>query len=78
VGPVSAARGAASGGLRHDRSPATTSTISSTGGRTIFDFLRRFAPFHFGILCERWLRTLLNRIDPILFKRCFESWVAEM
>jgi predicted transposase YbfD/YdcC len=24
------------------------------------------------------LRILLNRVDPILFKRCFESWVASM
>jgi predicted transposase YbfD/YdcC len=40
------------------------------------DFLRRLAPFDHGIPCERWLRILLNRIDPILFKRCFESWVA--
>lgn len=40
------------------------------------DFLRKFAPFHYGIPCERWLRILLNRIDPILFKRCFEGWVA--
>jgi predicted transposase YbfD/YdcC len=47
-------------------------------GENHLDFLRRFAPFHFGIPCERWLRTLLNRIDPILFKRCFESWVASM
>jgi predicted transposase YbfD/YdcC len=47
-------------------------------GRHRLDFLRRFSSFHFGIPCERWLRTLLNRIDPILFKRCFESWVAEM
>lgn len=45
-------------------------------GEYHLDFLRRFAPFHHGIPCERWLRILLNRIDPILFKRCFESWVA--
>ncbi len=45
-------------------------------GEHHLDFLRRFAPFHHGIPCERWLRILLNRIDPILFKRCFESWVA--
>lgn len=45
-------------------------------GKHHLDFLRRFAPFHHGIPCERWLRILLNRIDPILFKRCFESWVA--
>ena len=47
-------------------------------GRHHLDFLRRFSPFHHGIPCERWLRMLLNRVDPILFKRCFESWVAQM
>jgi len=47
-------------------------------GEHHLDFLRRFAPFHHGIPCERWLRILLNRIDPVLFKRCFESWVAAM
>jgi predicted transposase YbfD/YdcC len=45
-------------------------------GEHHLDFLRRFAPFHHGIPCERWLRILLNRIDPILFKHGFESWVA--
>jgi predicted transposase YbfD/YdcC len=39
-------------------------------------FLRKFAPFHHAIPCERWLRILINRIDPFLFRRCFESWVA--
>jgi predicted transposase YbfD/YdcC len=47
-------------------------------GELHLDFLRRFAPFEFGIPCERWLRLLLNRIDPFLFKRCFEGWVAAM
>lgn len=47
-------------------------------GRLNLDFLRRFAPFHHGIPCERWLRILVNRIDPVLFGRCFESWVAAM
>jgi hypothetical protein len=47
-------------------------------GEHHLDFLRRFAPFHHGVPCERWLRILVNRIDPILFKRCFESWVAAM
>lgn len=41
-------------------------------------FLRRFSEFHFGIPCERWLRILVNRIDPILFGRCFESWIAAL
>ena len=29
-------------------------------------FLRQFSPFYFGIPRERWLRTLINRVDPIL------------
>jgi predicted transposase YbfD/YdcC len=41
-------------------------------------FLRRFSEFHFGIPCERWLRILVNRIDPILFGRCFDSWIAAL
>jgi len=45
-------------------------------GEHHLDFLRKFAPFDHGIACERWLRILINRIDPILFKRCFEGWVA--
>lgn len=49
-----------------------------TWGELNLDFLRRFAPFHHGIPGERWLRILINRIDPILFKRCFEDWVAAM
>jgi len=44
-------------------------------GEHHLDFLRRFSPFHFGIPCVRWLRTLVNRVDPILFARCFESWI---
>jgi predicted transposase YbfD/YdcC len=40
--------------------------------------LRRFAPFHHAIPCARWLRALVNRIDPVLFGRCFESWIAAL
>jgi len=47
-------------------------------GNHHLDFLRRFAPFHFGIPCARWLRTLVNRLDPILFGHCFESWIKEL
>jgi predicted transposase YbfD/YdcC len=47
-------------------------------GEAHLSFLRRFAPFHHGVPGERWLRILLNRIDPLLFKRCFEGWVAAM
>ena len=47
-------------------------------GKHHLDFLRRFAPFHFGIPCARWLRTLVNRLDPALFGKCFEDWIKEL
>ena len=45
-------------------------------GEQHLDFLRRFSEFYHGIPCARWLRDLVNRIDPALFRRCFNSWVA--
>jgi len=47
-------------------------------GEDHIDFLRRFCEFHHGIPCERWVRTLFNRVDPVLFSRCFKSWVAAL
>jgi len=47
-------------------------------GESHLAFLRRFSEFHFGIPSERWLRDLVNRIDPRLFGRCFESWIAAL
>lgn len=47
-------------------------------GEHHLDFLRRFSEFHHGVPCARWLRDLMNRIDPMLFARCFEAWVAEI
>lgn len=47
-------------------------------GQHHLPFLRRFSEFHFGVPCERWLRSLVNRIDPILFGRCFESWIRAL
>ena len=47
-------------------------------GKHHIGFLRRFAEFHHGIPCERWLRTLVNRVDPVLFGRCFDSWIATL
>src|ERR1700676_3531200 len=47
-------------------------------GEHHLDFLRRFAPFHHGIPCERWLRTLVNRVNPLTFVRCFEDWIRAM
>jgi len=47
-------------------------------GKHHLAFLRRFSEFHHGIPCERWVRCLVNRIDPALFGRCFENWVAAL
>jgi len=38
-------------------------------GKHHLDFLRRFSEFHHGIPRERWVRKLVNRVDPILFGR---------
>jgi predicted transposase YbfD/YdcC len=47
-------------------------------GEHHLDFLRRFSDFHHGVPCARWLRDLVNRIDPALFARCFQGWVAAL
>jgi predicted transposase YbfD/YdcC len=47
-------------------------------GEHHLDFLRGLSPYHHGIPCERWLRSLINSLDPALFARCFESWVAAL
>jgi predicted transposase YbfD/YdcC len=47
-------------------------------GKHHLDFLRKLAPFHHGIPGERWLRTLVNRVDPVLFGRCFEGWTKAL
>jgi predicted transposase YbfD/YdcC len=47
-------------------------------GEHHLDFLRQFSEFYHGIPCARWLRNLMNRIDPALFARCFESWIASL
>jgi hypothetical protein len=47
-------------------------------GRHHLDFLRGFCEFHHGIPCERWMRKLVNRVDPIMFANCFKGWVAEL
>src|ERR1700752_2844002 len=46
-------------------------------GNAHLAFLRGFAEFHFGIPCADWLRTVMNRIDPELFRDCFTAWVAQ-
>ena len=47
-------------------------------GETHLAFLRRLADFHFGSPCERWLRDLVNRVDPVLFGRCFDNCIAAL
>jgi len=47
-------------------------------GEDNLPFLRRFLPYHHGIPGNRWLRVLLNRIDPGLFSACFESWARSL
>jgi predicted transposase YbfD/YdcC len=41
-------------------------------------FLRRFLPYHNGVPGSRWLRMLMNRIDPAVFATCFQSWAAAL
>jgi predicted transposase YbfD/YdcC len=47
-------------------------------GEDHLPFLRQFAPFFQGVPCARWLRALINRIDPQLFGACFESWIKAL
>ncbi|MEO5376111.1 MAG: ISAs1 family transposase [Alphaproteobacteria bacterium] len=47
-------------------------------GKHHLAFLRKFSPFHFEIPCERWLRSLVNRVDPVMFGRCFEDWIKAL
>jgi hypothetical protein len=45
------------------------SMTSSPGASIIWIFCDDFSAFHFGIPCVRWLRALVNRIDPDLFRK---------
>ena len=47
-------------------------------GEDNLPFLRRFLPYHHGLPGSRWLRALLNRIDPALFAEMFQSWAASL
>jgi predicted transposase YbfD/YdcC len=47
-------------------------------GEDNLDFLRRFLTFHHGLPGGRWLRALMNRIDPALFSECFRSWARSL
>jgi predicted transposase YbfD/YdcC len=41
-------------------------------------FLRSYAQYHFGTPKEDWLRTVVNRIDPVLFEACFTDWALSL
>jgi len=45
-------------------------------GEDKLPFLRRFLPHHHGIPGSRWLRILLNRLDPGLFSEMVQSWAT--
>src|ERR1700690_2038577 len=47
-------------------------------GEHHLDFLRRFAPFHHGIPCERWLRTLVKPEITMTYPAGFEDWILSM
>jgi predicted transposase YbfD/YdcC len=47
-------------------------------GEDNLDFLRRFLPYHHGLPGARWLRILMNRIDPGLFSSCFQAWARAL
>src|SRR5271154_6321840 len=47
-------------------------------GNHQLDLLRKFAPYYHGIPCERWLRALVNRVDPQTFAHCFEDWIRAL
>jgi hypothetical protein len=47
-------------------------------GEQHLDFLGRFSEVHFSIPCVRWLPSLVNRVDPVLFGQCFENWIKEL
>lgn len=47
-------------------------------GEDHLPFLRRFSEYHHGIPCARWLRSLMNRIDPRLFTLCIQDWMAAL
>ncbi len=47
-------------------------------GKDHIDFLRGFAEFYHGVPCARWVRALVNRIDPTMFAACFESWTLSL
>jgi predicted transposase YbfD/YdcC len=47
-------------------------------GEAHLAFLRRILPYHHGLPCADWLRTLMNRIEPDLFQACFMGWARDL
>jgi predicted transposase YbfD/YdcC len=46
-------------------------------GEAHVPFLRRYLPYHYGVPGGRWLKLLVNCIDPALFSAAFTAWVRE-
>jgi predicted transposase YbfD/YdcC len=46
-------------------------------GQAHLSFLRRSLPYDHGVPGGRWLTSLMNRIDPVLFSAAFTAWVRE-
>lgn len=63
--------------MRHDRGGADCDEIVEWGEDNL-PFLRRFLSYHHGVPGSRWLRALLNRIDPALFAEMFQSWAETL
>lgn len=53
-------------------------TTSSNGARRISLSCVVSLPYHHGIPCSDWLRCLMNRLDPDLFRDCFTAWAMEL
>jgi hypothetical protein len=51
--------------------------VISAWGEAHLDFLRTLLPFKKGVPCGRWLKILMNRINPALFADCVTAWVRE-
>ena len=47
-------------------------------GRQHLAFLRRFLPYRHGIPSHDTLGDVVNALDPVLFKTCFVTWVAQL
>jgi hypothetical protein len=55
---------------------AMTTTTSSIGTMRTWRFCGAFSEFYHGIPRVDWLCSVMNRLDPDLFRACFSPWAA--